>query len=93
MELEQQPLQGICCGGHIQFLSSLLKASFGWSECSGHPPRNGEKRGSDSESSLLKGFEIRSTVIWYRYSSSHPEIKAAPYTMSDFLRTRLVEFV
>jgi uncharacterized protein (DUF2235 family) len=95
VELEQQPLQGICCGGRIPFLPSLLKAWFGWSECSVQraPVANGEERGSDSESSWLKDFEIRSTVIWHQYSSTHPEVKAAPYTMSDFLRTRLVEFV
>ena len=54
--------------------------------------RDGERRGSDSEYCWLKTFEIRSTVVWYWCSSTHPEVKAAPYTMPDFSRMRLVEF-
>ena len=73
----------LCRGGHISFLSGLLRTSL----------QLARMRGSDSESCRLKTFEIRSTVVWYWCSSTHLEVKAAPYTMSDFLRTRLVEFV
>ena len=53
--------------------------------------QDGKRRGSNSKSSWLNTFEIRSAVIWYQYSSTHLEVKATPYTMSDFSRTRLGE--